>query len=363
MNQRQWDILCKLQGSDKAMTSTKLAQLVAPKNKGVGTTNKSFREMVTRDLRDMKRITGAIESKKVLAENDDGHTYRENVYSWKAADSSLMVNTLTTAQSVALGVLHKVGLDLVPKVLVDELKPLFTAIHKNELVKNQSEKDLGKNIPQKTAIAAEEKWLNKIAILSETVGFVAPNIGPEIEKQIHEALYQEKLIEISYRGQAFVVKPLALVQRGVRRYLIGIKRGYGIEPVHFTMSRIEKVKEVHVIHYDEMHGGEDFNLDDFLKKGVAHPVFDNEDLGKLINLKLWVDDGTYSWISETPLDKSQTARKVQAGYELSMSTTLREELVFWILSMANHVRVISPKVLKDRVIFDLKNAVRMYDNQ
>ena len=358
LNKRQWDILCNLQTRDKPLTSKLLAQLVERNNKGA--TPKGFRQMITKDLRDLKKITGAIESEKVLVEDEDGNSYKENAYSWKKDGPSLMVNALTSAQSVALGVLQKVGLGLVPKPLLDELAPLFAAIHKNELVKNQADKDLGKRVPNKAALAAEEKWLNKIAILSETAGFVPAASSPEVEKQVHDALYYERLIEIEYRDKEFVVKPLALVQRGVRRYLIGIKRGHGTDPVFFTIARIKKAKEVHVLDYRDVKGGEDFDLNAFLKKGLAYPVFDEDILGEPINLKLWVDEGTYGWISETPLDSSQTAKKVKDGFELTLTTTLREELVFWILSMANHVRVISPKVLKDRVADDLKKAASLY---
>lgn len=358
MNKRIWAVFSTLQGSDKPMTVKMIACRVADKKKNAQ--DVGFRQMIARDLRHLKQITGAIESKKVLAEDDKGHAYRENAYSWKEGGSGLMVNALTSAQSVALGVLQKVGLGLVPTALVDELAPLFTAIHKNELMKSQADNNLGKKIPNKAALAAEEKWLSKVAILSETVGFVAPESSPEVEKQVHGALYQEKLIEIQYRDQEFVVKPLGLVQRGVRRYLIGIKRGHGTAPVFFTIPRIKKVKDVHSVDYAAVKGGEDFDLDAFLKKGLAHPVFDEDILGNPIDLKLWVDEGTYGWISETPLDESQTAKKVKDGYELSLTTTLREELVYWILSMANHVRVIGPKVLKNRVAEDLKKAASMY---
>lgn len=366
LNQRQWDILCSLQSSDKPLGVKKIAQRVA-KHQKESVTDKSFREMIARDLRDLKKITGAIQSKKILvsdnreeSEKTSALGYLENVYSWDSHIPEIAVKSLSTAQAVALGVLQKVALGLVPKALVDELSPLFTAIHKNELVKNQAEKDLGKKVPNKAALAAEEKWLNKVAILSETVGFVAPSTSAEVEKMVHAALYNENLIEISYRDKEFVVKPLALVQRGVRRYLIGIKRGHGTDPAFFTIARIKEVKEVHVLDFDDVKGGEDFNLDDFLKKGLAYPVFDEEDRGKSISLKLWVDDGTFGWIDETPLDETQTFKKVKDGYELSLTTTLREELVFWILSMANHVRVISPKVLKERVATDLANASKMY---
>lgn len=358
LNQRQWDILCKLQGSDSPLTTTKLAKLVARTN--MKANDVSFREIIARDLRDLTRITGAIESKKILSENEEGHGYRENAYSWKAGGPAYMANTLTTAQSVALGVLQKVGLGLVPQALADELKPLFIAIHRNELVKHQSDKDLGKHIPKKKAVAAEQKWLSKVAIRPETVMFLPHPTSAEVEKMVHEALYQEKLIEIHYLGKARLVKPLALVQRGVRRYLIGICRGEEA-PRRFTMSRITKAKEVHALSFDDIPGGEGFDLDDFLRKGLAYPVFNEEDLGTQIVLKLWVNEGTYRWISETPLDESQIAEKVDDGYVLIVSTYLTEELVFWILSMAHHVRVLEPNILKDRVASDLRKAARLYE--
>lgn len=362
--QRRWAIMDTLHGSDKPLGIKIIAERVA-KHQKRSATDKSFREMIARDLRDLKKITGAIQSKKVLISEDriDGEKHialghLENAYSWKKDGPSLMVNALTSAQSVALGVLQKVALGLVPKALVDELAPLFTAVHKNELVKNQDEKDLGKKIPHKAALAAEEKWLNKIAILPETAGFVPPHSSPEVEKQIHDALYHEKSIAILYEGKEFVVKPVALIQQGIRRYLIGFQR-HRNHPEHFTITRIKEVRES-ITNYDEGEGIKEFDLNSFLKQGVSGKPVNPQFRGLPINLKLWVDEGTYSWISETPLDASQTAKKVKDGYELSLTTTLREELVFWILSMANHVRVISPKVLKDRVANDLQAAVNLY---
>lgn len=358
LNKRQWDILCKLQNSDKPLSGRKLAQMVAKNNKNA--TSRSFREIITRDLRDLSRLTGAIETKKVLGENDEGNGYRENVYSWKANSSALMTNSLTNAQVVALGVLQKIGMGLVPSALAEELKPLFMAIHKNEIIKNLPEKNINKNVTKNSVLAAEEKWLNKIAFLSETVGFVPQHTSTEVEKIVHEALFHENLIEINYKDSESLVKPLALVQRGVRRYLIGIKNRGENEPVFLNLSRIKKAKEVHTLNYHDFKGGEDFDLQVFLKKGLAYPVFDEDDLGKEINLKLWVDKGTYSWLSETPLNVNQSAVEVENGYEVCVTTTLREELVYWVLSMAHHVKVLEPKILKDRVEKDLKKSLALY---
>jgi predicted DNA-binding transcriptional regulator YafY len=358
LNKRQWDILCKLQSSDKPLSGRQIAQMVAKNNKNA--TSRSFREMIARDLRDLSKITGAIDTKKVLSENDEGNGYRENVYSWKANSSALLTNSLTNAQVVALGVLQKVGLGLVPNALVEELKPLFMAIHKNEIVKNLPEKDINKNITKNSVLVAEERWLNKIAFLSETVGFMPQHTSNEVEKVVHEALFHENLIEVRYRDDVSVVKPLALVQRGVRRYLIGLKGRGENDPVFFNLSRIKKATEVHVLNYHDFKGGEDFDLHTFLKKGLAYPVFDKDELGKEIILKLWVDKGTYGWLSETPLSMNQSAVEVEDGFEVVVTTTLREELVYWVLSMANHVKVLEPQLLKDRIAKDLKKSLALY---
>jgi len=358
LHPREWALIRSLQDS-KSKKSIKRLSAEAEEFKSDNCSDKSFQQTLARDLRRISKITGEVDITEVKAENDKGG-HCENAYSWKAGSTALMANTLTTAQSVALGVLQKVGIGLVPKALVHQLSPLFTAVHKNELLKAQPEKNLGKKIPNKVVHAAEKKWLNKIAVLSETVGFVTPKTNPEVEMTVHEGLYSEKALSIVYKGEEFVIKPLALVQRGARRYLVAFKRRQQTAE-NFTIARIEKARES-IIDYDEGEGAECFDLGKHLKRGVAHPVFKKEELGNDIDLVLWVDDGTFNWIKETPLDESQTATKVTDGYELTIKTTLREELVFWILSMANHVRVISPKVLKDRVAKDLQSAAKMYSN-
>lgn len=358
LNKRQWDILCKLQSSDRPLSVGSVAKLVGKNN--VRASDRSFREMIARDLRDLKRITGAIESDRVLSQNDDGRGYRESVYSWKSNSPTLLANTLSSAQSVALGVLQKVGMGLVPQALTEELKPLFKGIHGNQVFRQRGNETITKQVTDREVKAAEQKWLQKIAVLPEMVRFQAPSVRSEVEMTIHEALYNERLIEIQYREKKTLVKPLALVQQGVRRYLVAISRAHGAEPRTFAMFRIESARMVNVPGYDDIKGGEDFQLQDYLKPGLAHPVFEKDLLGTTIELELWVDEGTYGWMKETPLEDNQTAEKRDDGYLLKITTVLQEGLVYWILSMAHHVKVMSPDVLRQRVAKDLQRAASLY---
>lgn len=358
LNPRQWDILCNLQGSDRPLSIERIAKKVSHHN--TSASEKSFREMIARDLRDLKRITGAIESKKISLSLGPGRQDRIE-YSWNARGSEVMIKSLSGSQALALGVLQKIGLGLVPPAIIDELKPIFSALHKQEIVKGQSDSDPETKITAKAVASVQNRWLQKIKLLSETVGFIPAKIKPSIEKLVYEALYQEKLIELTYRGKESVVKPLGLVQKGARRYLVAIKRYGEGQPSLFTMSLIDDVREVHSLEYNDVKGGEDFDLDEFFKKGLARPVFDPEALGKPIELEIWVDQGTFEWLSDTPIAEGQRSREVADGHVISVSTTLREELVYWILSMANHVRVIGPDILKQRIAEDLRKSLSLYD--
>jgi len=102
------------------------------------------------------------------------------------------------------------------------------------------------------------------------------------------------------------------------------------------------------------------NLQTFMLKGLTHPVFDEALIGTNIELELWVDEGTYGWMKETPLEDNQTAKAVKGGYQLKVTTVLREELVFWILSMANHIKVLAPEIVRKRVASDLRKASALY---
>lgn len=335
-----------------------LSQMISQNNKRAN--ERSFREMVARDLRDIQRLTGAIESKTVSVENETGHVFRENVYSWNTKSPQLLVNSLSSAQAVGLGVLQKVGMGLMPHGLAKELEPLFQGIHGNQVFRRRADEHATTDVTDKEAKAAEKKWLRKIAILPETIGFVAPEVSPGVEKVLHQALYDEQVIEMTYRTKQHLVKPLALLQRGVRRYLIGIARGGSGQPQSFSVGRIGSAKVVNIPDYASIPGGEDFDVQAFARKGLAHPVFDEDLLGTEIELELWVDEGTYGWIKETPIERNQIAKPMEGGYRLKVTTILREELVFWILSMAHHVKVLSPKVLKQRVARDLQQAAALY---
>ena len=358
LNKRQWDILCKLQSSDRPLSARTLARMVAKHNHRAN--DRSFREMVARDLRDIQRLTGAIESKTVSVENEAGRVFRENVYSWNTKSPKLLVNSLSSAQAVGLGVLQKVGMGLMPHGLAKELEPLFQGIHGNQVFRRRVDEQVTTDVTDREAKAAEKKWLKKIAILPETIGFVAPDVSSGVEKIIHQALYDEQVIEMTYRTKQYLVKPLALLQRGVRRYLIGIARGGSGQPQSFSVGRIGSAKVVNIPDYASIPGGEDFDVQAFARKGLAHPVFDEDLLGTEIEIELWVDEGTYGWIKETPLEKNQTAKPMDDGYRLKVTTVLREELVFWILSMGYHVKVLAPKLLRNRVASDLRQAAGLY---
>jgi len=358
LNKRQWDILCKLQSSDRPLSARTLAKMVARHNQRAN--ERSFREMIARDLRDIKRLTGAIESKTMSAENEDGRVFRENVYSWNTKSPKLLVNSLSSAQAVGLGVLQKVGMGLIPQSLAKELEPLFQGIHGTQVFRRRNEEHVTDKVTDKEAKAAERRWLNKIAFLSETVDFVAPKVDPSVETVIHQALYDERVIEMTYRGSSSLVKPLGLVQRGARRYLIGVTRGGGGQPQTFSIGRIGSAKVVNVPDYAGIPGGDDFDLQTFMLKGLAHPVFDEALIGTNIELEIWVDEGTYGWMKETPLEDNQTAKTVKGGYQLKVTTVLREELVFWILSMAHHVKVLAPEIVRKRVASDLRKATALY---
>lgn len=357
--ERYWDILCSLQGSDKPLTASRIAARVSH-HQNLDVTDKSFKEIIRRDLRELKRVTGAIETNKVKRAIDSSLNDRLE-YSWSAKGSEVMAKSLSSAQALALGVLQKVGSGMIPPPIIEELAPLFSAVHKQEIFKSRPDEDTHKRITQKSVATAEEKWLKKIKFMSETIGFVPPNVKPDVEKMVHNALYSERLIRLTYDNKECVVKPLGLVQRGVRRYLIGVKMYSDGAPRFFTMSRIEKAEEVHMNDYSDVKGGEDFDLDEFLNRGISHPVFPAEKLGDPIKLKMWVDKGTYGWLKETPIAEGQTAVEVSDGYEVTVETTLRDELAYWILSMANHVRVIGPKILKDRVANDLRKSLSLYE--
>jgi predicted DNA-binding transcriptional regulator YafY len=280
---------------------------------------------------------------------------REHLYRMKATAPMLLM-PMSQEQMMAFGLLSKYGTDLLTQQAHRALLPFFDAAKNSaiDLAKDagfgvRASKDLGR------------QWLEKIAVVPAVLPFCPPEVDDSIKQTVHQALLLERRLQLkivhspSNEIEDCQVSPLALVQQGVRTYLIGKKTNKSTAD-RFLLKRVLEAKEVLGV----LETPKNWNLEKFLEKGIGHPVFPLDIYGKPEHIELKIDADS-QWIKETPLAPNPVIENSKDGsYIMKVVMPITEELVHWLLSMAFHVKVIKPDYLVARLKDDLKKSAAMY---
>jgi predicted DNA-binding transcriptional regulator YafY len=288
--------------------------------------------------------------KENQTENQKEHYYRLK------ADAPMMLMPMSQEQMMAFGLLSKFGTDLLPKQAHRALSPFFEAAQQTAVDAVIAARD-GMHV------SADEgrKWLAKIEVVPAVLPFCPPEVDESIKQTVQSALLHEEMLRIRYlhavnqTEEVCVVSPLALVQQGVRTYLVAKKQGQK-NPDRFLLARIRTAAAV--TGYPEKPDG--WDLKKFLAKGIGHPVFPADTYGKPEKVELKVDAQS-QWIKETPLAPGQKHQDAaDRSYVLTVDMPITEELVRWLLSMAFHVQALKPDYLVARLQSDLAKSAAMY---
>lgn len=304
-----------------------------------------------------KKIKNNLNSIEKLYPNslDSETTKKEHLYRLKA-DAPMMLMPMSREQMMAFGLLSKFGTDLLTVQAHQALSPFFNAA-KETAAQAISATQSGAY----DADAGGRQWLAKIAVVPAVLPFCPPKVDEAIKQTVQDALLQEQLLRIRFvhanssQEHESVVSPLALVQQGVRTYLVARKRGEKAAG-RFLLARI-RAAEVVMGFLDPPEG---WSLQKFLDQGISHPVFPVEFYGKTERIQLKVD-ATTQWIKETPLAEGQVHQdQADGSFVLSVDMPITEELVHWLLSMAFHVQVLQPDYLVARMRADLLASAALY---
>jgi predicted DNA-binding transcriptional regulator YafY len=353
LSARQWELLKLIPNYEKGkITTTLLIKLLVKDFKSKEITSLSFRKSIQRDLRQLYEVIGK--------DFDLDETEKEFKVSWAKNAPALRISGLSIDEVIAFGVLQKQGTYLLPKHRWDAMSGFFQAasLEAETIVLEQ-----GASIARSKLQA--KNWLDKIHHLPETLSFIRPKIKPEIEKVIHEALLIESLVEIFYDNKdSIVVQPQAIVQQGVRSYLIANSRGKSGTLKYYLIHKIIKAK----ITLGDYFPVSSQSITNQLKRGIAYSDLDESLIGQEIDIKLWVDANS-QWLKETKLSENQSTEDDYLGKEknglkpfyLFVTIELTENLIRWILSMGAHVKVISPDYVKKRIVKNINLIHKLYD--
>lgn len=281
----------------------------------------------------------------------------------KGAKRLISKNSLTRDQLVALVYLQKLSRHSMPQRVKRFMGDLL-----EDIVEHSAEevRSLRPNDTEAELRGLANKWVAKIHSIPERIEFVEPQVHPDVEAAIYDALLREQGLLITYKVRTDTIRvyPVGLVQQGVRSYLVGFKEQEQF-PRTYLLTRILTAQVV-------PHAGlipVDFRLEEHLQRGIAYPrgkFFDESEYGREISLRLRVHRST-QWLKETPLSLDQECVPVDGqddsgDFFLSATLKLSENLVWWLLSMSWNVTVLAPETLRLRLSHDLQVAVENYKN-
>ena len=321
---------------------------------------RSFSQTIRRDIKALVKLYGKdtllIRAEKSKEKNT------QLLIGWAKGKRPLDRFVLNEAQIIAFATLMKSRITLLPAHFTH-------ALHRFEQMAYQdAPSKLGSNNSRnsgKDLSSSADRWLSKIESIPERIEFLEPIVDENILITVHRALMEEQSLRIRYKKSENwrLIQPLGLVQQGARTYLVA-KFDQRDKVVPLLLARIDEAK----LDTRQVSPPENFNLKDFLRRGIATPkqvIFSDDDYGKDINIRLKIERRT-SWLKETPLSVNQktipcNASEPEGDYYLEATLPLTENLIWWILSMSDHVQVIEPKELRVRVISDLKAALSQYE--
>lgn len=260
----------------------------------------------------------------------------------KHAELTLPDFDLTTSITFAMADKHLTH--LLPPAMRNRLEPYFRT---------------AKQFLRSESINKNSHWPDKIAIHSKGLPLHPTDISESIIESIFSAVLSEQCLTLTYHSlstndkHCFTFHPYGIVVRGERSYLIGTYDGYSdIRQLAFNrITHAEKLKQQAQI-------TSEFSLKTFLNTGRMGVIRDD----KKLDIKLWITPVLERILTETPLSEDQYIEEKEDDYLVTASIDDTEELRHWILSMCNHITVLSPVSLREEIKDTLLTSISYYED-
>jgi predicted DNA-binding transcriptional regulator YafY len=171
-----------------------------------------------------------------------------------------------------------------------------------------------------------------------------------LNKRVIKLIYQDFKSPIEYEVE---IHPQYLKQFNSRWFIMSLTDKWKNKPQTHALDRIKDIQESET-EYKEL---KDFDWDDYFSDMIGVTHFDMP----LIEVKLLIlDSQQAAYIDTKPLHQSQKKiKKVDQGYETSISVIPNYELEKLVLSFGERVKVLSPpdlvERLKERITLLYKN--------
>ncbi len=322
---RQWELLNCLPDRPPGLSARALRQRLA--DAGFDVTKRTVE-------RDLERLSAVFP----LQCDDEALPYR---WHWMP-QTHLHLPALALAEALSLTLLEHYLRPLLPASLLRALEPQF----------QHARKKLG-DTRQSNRYA---EWMDKVRSVPATLNLQPPDIDPARLETLQQALLEEHQIEARYHAtggeRQLRLHPLALVQAGPVTYLLATAWDY--EDVRlYAVHRFVEVERLD----QPARRPPDFNLDTLLRDGTL-PFTDS---GERLRLHARVSDTLARILRETPLAPDQHLAPEGEHWRLEVELPDTWQLEWWLLAQGEHLTVLEPPALRERIARRLRDALAGYE--
>lgn len=198
--------------------------------------------------------------------------------------------------------------------------------------------------------------------VSQRIMFEDIPMGTEFLPSIIEAISKNLLVRIKYRSfnnpelKEFTVEPYGLKQAGRRWYLISHIPDYETMTV-FALDRIKSLE----ITEEKFEYDKNWDLKSYFDEVIGVNLEDDYDCEE-VRLRVYGHQRNY--IESLPLHRSQKLLKREKEYS-DYSISLRPEYEFQheILKMGYNAEVLTPQWLRDEIIWQAEEILKLYQEK
>ena len=270
---------------------------------------------------------------------------RTNYWYWIKSAAVQDLPSMEPITALAFDMAESYLIPILPKATLDLLQPYFKR---------------AKEVLQAATQSHLKNWPDKVAVISRGPELLKPQIKPEIQQVVYDALLKEKQIKATYKPRKnhepsdYIVHPLGIVNKHGVIYLVCTLWKYQ-DIKQLALHRFESAELIE----ENSNTPEQFTLSSYVQTDhqFAYPITPD-----LIRLKVLFDARAGEHLFETPLTENQTLAAQDNG-KLLLETEISDtqELRWWLSGFGSAVEVVEPVRLRDFFLNEAKLILNQYN--
>lgn len=263
---------------------------------------------IERDIRSVQRNLEMLCDHFDIVRDDRSKPYG---YSWNKGSKGFSLAQLTPHESLLLSLAEEYLSNLLPANVFSALSSFFD--------------EAKSNLTPTSSGSKEHDWLKKVRVVSETQPLLPPKIDDEVFRNVSEALYHDRLLNLDYYNskkehRTATLMPLGLAQQGARLYLVCRFEGYDNER-SLALHRIQKA----TVSTFPFQRPTEFKLSQYDADGRF-----GFGEGVMCRLEFDITRQAGFYLTETPLSVDQQITLQDNSYHLKATVTHSKQLKRWL---------------------------------